>query len=353
MIELLPLKIPQSEGKPFIIAGPCAAETEEQVMCTAQALAKHGVKIMRAGVWKPRTKPGCFEGCGVPALQWLKEAKEATGMLTSTEVATPEHVEEALKYGIDILWVGARTTTNPFAVQALADCLKGTDVTLLVKNPISPDLDLWIGAFERFNKAGIKRLGAIHRGFFSYGETIYRNSPMWQIPIELRRRIPELPICCDPSHMGGAKHLIAPLAQQALDMGGDGLMIECHCNPEKALSDAQQQLLPDELAGIISALNIRQSSCPTDEIKKLRIQIDELDNNLIDLLSKRMQICREIGSYKKNNNITILQTDRYNEILDMRENQGKGLNMSSDFIRSIFEHIHEESIRQQIKVFRK
>ena len=319
-------------------------------MTTARQLAEKGCHMFRAGIWKPRTKPGGFEGNGEMALPWMQEVKKETGMLTATEVATPEHVELALKYGIDILWVGARTTANPFAVQALADSLKGIDVPVMVKNPVNPDLELWIGALERINGAGVKRLGAIHRGFSSYDKKIYRNLPMWQIPIELRRRIPGLPIVNDPSHIGGRRDLIAPLCQQAMDLGMDGLIVESHCNPDVAWSDASQQVTPDVLDYILSILVIRQETQSTENITMLRKQIDEIDNGLIDLLSKRMRISREIGQYKKEHGMTILQTARYSEILDKRGAQGALLGIASDCIKSIFESIHEESVNQQMKI---
>ena len=349
-LELLPLGLPSDSERPFVIAGPCSAETEEQVMTTARQLAEKGCHMFRAGIWKPRTKPGGFEGNGEMALPWMQEVKKETGMLTATEVATPEHVELALKYGIDILWVGARTTANPFAVQALADSLKGIDVPVMVKNPVNPDLELWIGALERINGAGVKRLGAIHRGFSSYDKKIYRNLPMWQIPIELRRRIPGLPIVNDPSHIGGRRDLIAPLCQQAMDLGMDGLIVESHCNPDVAWSDASQQVTPDVLDYILSILVIRQETQSTENITMLRKQIDEIDNSLIDLLSKRMRISREIGQYKKEHGMAILQTARYSEILDKRGAQGALLGIASDCIKSIFESIHEESVNQQMKI---
>ena len=349
-LELLPLGLPSDSERPFVIAGPCSAETEEQVMTTARQLAEKGCHMFRAGIWKPRTKPGGFEGNGEMALPWMQEVKKETGMLTATEVATPEHVELALKYGIDILWVGARTTANPFAVQALADSLKGIDVPVMVKNPVNPDLELWIGALERINGAGVKRLGAIHRGFSSYDKKIYRNLPMWQIPIELRRRIPGLPIVNDPSHIGGRRDLIAPLCQQAMDLGMDGLIVESHCNPDVAWSDASQQVTPDVLDYILSILVIRQETQSTENITMLRKQIDEIDNGLIDLLSKRMRISREIGKYKKEHGMTILQTTRYSEILDKRGAQGALLGIAPDCIKSIFESIHEESVNQQMKI---
>lgn len=337
----------------MVIAGPCSAETEEQVMNTALQLASKGCRMFRAGVWKPRTKPGGFEGNGEKALPWMKRVKDETGMLIATEVATPEHVELALKYGMDILWVGARTSANPFAMQALADSLRGVDVPVLVKNPVNPDLELWIGALERINQAGIKRLGAIHRGFSSYDKKIYRNLPMWQIPIELHRRIPELPIFNDPSHIGGTRELIAPLCQQAMDLGFDGLIVESHCEPDKAWSDAKQQVTPGVLDYILSLLVVRDETVTTEGINQLRKQIDELDNQLMELLAKRMRVCREIGQYKKEHNMTVLQTSRYNEILDKRGAQGSLCGMSAGFIKEIFEEIHEESVRQQMEIINK
>lgn len=352
-LELQPLNLPSDNERPFVIAGPCSAETEEQVMTTATQLAQKGCHIFRAGVWKPRTKPGGFEGNGEMALPWMKRVKEETGMLVSTEVATPEHVELALKYGIDILWIGARTTANPFAMQALADSLRGIDVPVFVKNPVNPDLELWIGAMERINQAGIKRMAAIHRGFSSYDKKIYRNLPMWQIPIELHRRIPELPIICDPSHIGGRRELIAPLCQQAMDLGFEGLIVESHCNPDCAWSDAKQQVTPDVLDYILSLLVIRDETSTTEDIQMLRKQIDELDNDLMSLLAKRMRVCREIGQYKKEHNMTVLQANRYNEILEKRGAQGTLCGMSADFIAQIFEGIHEESVRQQLEIINK
>ena len=352
-LELEPLRLPSDNERPFVIAGPCSAETEEQVMTTARQLANYGCHMFRAGIWKPRTKPGGFEGNGEKALPWMQQVKKETGMLTATEVATPEHVELALKYGIDVLWVGARTTANPFAMQALADALKGTYVPVLVKNPTNPDLELWIGALERLNLAGIKRLGAIHRGFSSYDNKIYRNLPTWQIPIELHRRIPDLPIINDPSHIGGRRELIAPLCQQAMDLGFDGLIVESHCDPDKAWSDAKQQVTPDVLDYILSLLVIRDETVTTEGIVQLRKQIDEIDNQLMEMLSKRMRVCREIGHYKKEHNMTVLQTSRYNEILDKRGAQGALCGMAPEFVAKVFENIHEESVRQQIEIINK
>ena len=345
-----PLNLPSDNERPIVIAGPCSAETEEQVINTARQLAKCGCHLFRAGIWKPRTKPGGFEGNGEVALPWMKEVKEETGMLTATEVATPEHVELSLKYGIDILWVGARTTANPFAMQALADSLKGVDVPVFVKNPVNPDLELWIGAMERINQAGVKRMAAIHRGFSSYDKKIYRNLPMWQIPIELRRRIPDLPIICDPSHIGGRRELIAPLCQQAMDLGFDGLIVESHCSPDNAWSDAKQQVTPDVLDYILGLLVIRDEKVTTEGIHELRNQIDDLDNQLMELLAKRMRVCREIGQYKKEHNMTVLQPSRYNEILDKRGAQGSLCGMDAEFIKNVFEEVHEESVRQQMEI---
>ncbi len=352
-LQLEKLNLPSDNERPFVIAGPCSAETEEQVMTTALELASKGCHNFRAGVWKPRTKPGGFEGNGEKALPWMKRVKDETGMLITTEVATPEHVELALKYGMDVLWIGARTTANPFAMQALADALKGVDIPVFVKNPVNPDIELWIGALERLNMAGIKRLGAIHRGFSSFDKKIYRNLPMWQIPIELRRRIPNMPIICDPSHIGGRRDLIAPLCQQAMDLGFDGLIVESHCDPDKAWSDAAQQVTPDVLDYILSLLVIRDENTTTEGITQLRKQIDELDNDLMQLLAKRMRVCREIGQYKKEHNMTVLQAQRYNEILDKRGAQGALCGMDSDFVKTIFEAVHEESVRQQMEIINK
>ncbi len=352
-LELSPINLPSDNERPFVIAGPCSAETEEQVVTTAKQLSEKGCHLFRAGIWKPRTKPGGFEGKGDEALPWLANVKKETGMLVSTEVATPEHVEKALQHGIDFIWVGARTTANPFAMQALADSLRGVDIPVLVKNPVNPDLELWIGALERLNQAGVKRLGAIHRGFSSYDKKIYRNLPMWQIPIELRRRYPTLPLICDPSHISGRRDLIAPLCQQAMDLGFDGLLVESHCNPDEAWSDSMQQITPEVLDYILSLLVIRDETLTTEGITQLRHQIDELDNQLMELLAKRMRVCREIGQYKKEHNMTVLQTQRYKEILDKRGVQGAMCGMSAEFAAKIFEHIHEESVRQQMEIINK
>ncbi len=349
-LELEPLNLPCDTERPLVIAGPCSAETEEQVMTTARQLAERGCHIYRAGIWKPRTKPGNFEGHGEAALPWLRAVKEETGMLVTTEVATSEHIELCLKYGIDAFWIGARTATNPFAMQAIADSLRGVDIPVFVKNPVNPDIELWIGSMERINQAGIKRLAAVHRGFSNYDKSLYRNAPMWQIPIELRRRIPDLPIFCDPSHIGGKRELIAPLCQQAMDLGFDGLIVESHCTPDTAWSDARQQVTPLMLDEIISSLVIRNDAVTTEDIQSLRSRIDELDNELMDLLSRRMSICREIGKYKKEHNMIVLQPLRYGEMLDKRSLQGKFFGIGDDAVRKIFKTIHEESIRQQVEI---
>ena len=353
-MELESILLPGIEAKrPVIIAGPCSAETEEQVMQTAKELADKGIKIYRAGIWKPRTKPGGFEGVGEPGLTWLQHVKQETGMYVTTEVATAKHVESALKAGIDMLWIGARTCANPFAMQEIADALQGADIPVLVKNPVNPDLELWIGGMERLNNAGIKRLAAIHRGFSSYEKKIYRNLPQWHIPIELRRRIPELPIFCDPSHIGGKRELVAPLCQQAMDLGFDGLIVESHCNPDCAWSDASQQVTPAILAYILNLLVIRKDTQTTENLSELRSQIDECDNSVIEILAKRMRICREIGTFKKEHGMTILQTGRYNEILEKRGAQGEACGMSAEFIQQVFEAIHAESVRQQMEIINK
>ena len=350
-LDLQPIQLPGvSEERPLVIAGPCSAETEEQVMSTAAELAKNNVKIFRAGIWKPRTKPGGFEGVGEPGLEWLKRVKAETGMYTTTEVANSKHVEAALRAGIDMLWIGARTSANPFAMQEIADTLKGVDIPVLVKNPVNPDLELWIGAMERLNNAGIRRLGAIHRGFTSNEKKIYRNLPLWHLPIELRRRIPALPLICDPSHIGGKRELIAPLCQQAMDLGFDGLIVESHCSPEKAWSDAAQQVIPDILNYILNLLVVRKETYTTENLSELRKQIDECDNNIIQEMAKRMRVAREIGIYKKEHEMTIVQTGRYNEILDKRCSQGALCGLDPEFVRVIFEAVHSESVRQQLEV---
>lgn len=353
-MELKSILLPGVEtDRPLLIAGPCSAETEEQVMETAKQLAAKGVKIFRAGIWKPRTKPGGFEGVGVEGLTWLKRVKAETGMYVATEVATAKHVREALSHDIDLLWIGARTSANPFAMQEIADSLEGVDIPVLIKNPVNPDLDLWIGAVERIYNAGVRRIGVIHRGFSSFDRKIYRNLPQWHIPMELRRRMPNLPIICDPSHIGGTRELIAPLCQQAMDLNFDGLIIESHCNPEKAWSDAAQQVTPEVLDFIMNTIVIRDIKQSTENLSQLRKQIDEYDNNLLEILAARMRVSKEIGQYKKEHNMPILQTGRYDEILQKRISQAKQMDMSEDFMKTLFVAIHEESVRQQMDVMDK
>ena len=352
-MELQSILLPGIDPKrPLVISGPCSAETEEQVMTTARALHKAGVEIFRAGVWKPRTKPGGFEGLGVEAFPWLNRVKEELGMYVAVEVANSKHVKEALEHRVDIIWIGARTTANPFSVQEIADALEGTDIPVLIKNPVNPDVDLWIGAIERIHKAGIRRIGAIHRGFSSADKKIYRNLPQWHIPIELHRQLPNLPLICDPSHIGGKRELIAPISQQAMDLNFEGLIIETHCNPDKAWSDASQQVTPEVLELILDNLVIREMHQTTESLTALRRQIDGLDNDLLELLAKRMRVSQEIGTYKKEHNMPILQAQRYDEILKDRIAQAEKMGMSSEFMKTVLMAIHEESIRQQMLIMK-
>ena len=354
MNDIQPITLPGIDPRrPLVIAGPCSAETEEQVIETARELAAEGFKLFRAGLWKPRTKPGGFEGVGVDGIAWLQRVKRETGMYTATEVATRKHVLAALEGDIDMIWIGARTTANPFAMQEIADALRGHDIPVLVKNPVSPDLELWIGAIERIYNAGIRRIGAIHRGFTSIDKSLYRNHPMWAIPIELHRRLPRLPIFCDPSHIGGKRELIAPLSQQAMDLGFDGLIIEAHCSPDCAWSDKAQQVTPEALAYIIRNLVIRDESITTESLTELRSQIDKLDDQLLELLSRRMRVSRDIGQYKKEHNMPVLQTQRYEELLARRAGQAGQMGMDREFMRTVLQAIHEESIRQQMEVLGK
>ncbi len=347
---LLPGMVP---GRPLVIAGPCSAETEEQVMETARQLHGFGIRIFRAGIWKPRTKPGSFEGVGTEGLLWLKRVKEELGMYVATEVANTRHVHDALAAGVDILWIGARTTANPFAVQEIADALEGTDIPVLIKNPVNPDLDLWIGALERIYNAGVRKIAAIHRGFSSYDEKIYRNLPFWHIPIELRRLMPEVPILCDPSHIGGKRELVGPISQQAMDLNFDGLIVETHPNPDKAWSDTKQQVTPEMLNSILNALVIRDTHQTTESLTALRRQIDECDNHLLELLARRMRISEEIGQYKKEHNMAILQEQRYDEIIQNRIAQAEQMGMKGDFIKTVLVAIHEESVRHQMEIMNK
>ncbi|MDE6179235.1 MAG: bifunctional 3-deoxy-7-phosphoheptulonate synthase/chorismate mutase type II [Duncaniella sp.] len=340
--------------RPLVIAGPCSAETEQQVLETARGLARAGIKIFRAGIWKPRTKPGGFEGIGVPGLAWLNKVREQTGMKVATEVANRGHVEAALEYGIDLIWIGARTTANPFAMQEIADVLResGKDISVLVKNPVNPDLELWVGALERLYNAGIRRLGVIHRGFSSYGPSAYRNHPHWRIPLELRIRYPKLPIICDPSHIGGKRELIASLSQQALDMGFDGLIVESHCDPDCAWSDRSQQVTPEVLSLILDNLVYRDAPVPADSLVTLRRKIDQLDNDLLEILAKRMNVSREIGRYKMEHNMPVVQAGRYGDIMTSRILAARAQGMSEDFMRAVLSAIHEESVRIQVELSR-
>lgn len=341
-------------GKFVTISGPCSAETPEQVMETAVGVAKYPVDILRAGIWKPRTRPNSFEGVGSVGLKWLKDAGNAINKPICVEVANVKHVYEALRSGVDIFWIGARTTTNPFAVQEIADALEGVDVPVMIKNPVNPDLGLWMGAVERIYRAGIRKIAVIHRGFAFHGESKYRNPPHWEIPLELKRTMPGMQIICDPSHMGGKRDLLAPLSQRALDLDFNGLMIEAHPNPDKALSDARQQVTPDRLGEILSGLVHRsiESDNPQfiSQLELLRDSIDELDSKLIDLLGARVELVRKIGAYKKDNNITILQPDRFNQIMEDRVASGVSKGVSSDVMHGIYQLIHEDSIRQQTQV---
>jgi len=336
--------------KPMIISGPCSAETEEQVVTTAKEIAALGkVNVLRAGIWKPRTRPNAFEGIGPVGLEWLNTAKKETGMLTATEVATGAHVEECLKAGIDILWVGARTTVNPFSVQEVADALKGVDIPVLVKNPINPDLGLWIGGLERINQAGITRLGAIHRGFSTFEKTPFRNLPKWSMAIEMKRKYPDLDIVCDPSHIAGNRDLIPYVCQKALDLDMSGLMIESHITPSVAWSDAAQQVTPDALGELLDSLTFRSASVPSagNELDKLRSEIDNLDDDIFQKMASRMAIAENIGSYKKDNSVTILQVGRWEEIVNKRIALGKAMGLGDEFLDAFLKLVHKESIRRQ------
>ncbi len=351
MMEVLH-NLPVIEKK-IVIAGPCAAETEAQVMETAAALSKLGVGMFRAGVWKPRTKPDCFEGLGEVALKWLKRVESESNMTVLTEVATTEHVELALKYDIYNLWIGARTTANPFAVQAIADALSaakndGKKLRLFVKNPMNPDLEEWIGAIERFRKAGITDITAVHRGFSSYEKSQYRNEPMWKLPMDFRRRMPEIPLICDPSHIAGRADLIESISQQALDLGFDGLMIECHSCPAKALSDASQQLTPKDFGEMLSHLVVKDSKSQLGEIEVLRKEIDSIDDELVNIIARRMQVSRTIGRYKREHNITVFQKDRYEQIRNRLKALAAECGVDEDCIMAVFEAIHDHSVKSQL-----
>lgn len=328
-------------------------ESEEQILATARALAQiPDVKMLRGGIWKPRTRPDAFEGRGVEGLTWLREAKQETGLPIATEVATPEHVEWALKYGVDALWIGARTVVNPFSVQQLADALKGMDIPVLIKNPVSPDLNLWVGAFERFKKAGLSHLVAIHRGFSYYKETPYRNYPMWEIPIELKR-ILDVPVITDISHICGCRELLQDTAQKSLDMAFDGLMVECHHKPEEALTDANQQITPSALASLLKSLSPRSKQAANNDqvLAALRSEIDDIDAELLQLLARRMNVSSQIGEYKKQKGITVVQMERWKQILSDHLETGKELGLSKELIEKVFEAIHQASIQRQTSNF--
>ena len=341
---------------PVVIAGPCSAETEEQVLKIAHSLKNTDVSFFRAGIWKPRTRPGMFEGVGALGLQWLQRVKEETGLKTATEVANKDHVKLALEHDIDMLWIGARSTVSPFIIQEIADELEGTDKIILVKNPVNPDLPLWIGALERLQRAGIKNLGVIHRGFSTYEKTKYRNIPEWQLAIELQNKFPNLPLICDPSHITGKRDLIFDVSQTALDLNFDGLMIETHCNPDAAWSDAAQQITPEQLIKIMANLRIRNTSVNeknyVSQLGDLRSRIDIIDDQLLDLLKKRMDIADEIGALKKTNNVAILQNTRWHEILGKMILEGEQRNLSEEFVIQVFKAIHQESINRQERVVR-
>ncbi len=344
-----------NEENALIIAGPCSAESEEQVMDTALSLSRlQRVNVFRAGIWKPRTRPNTFEGVGSAALVWSKNAGKAANLPVAVEVASPHHVEECLNHGIDILWIGARTTVNPFSVQAIADALKGVDIPVMIKNPVNPEIDLWIGALERVSNAGITRLAAIHRGFSSIDKAHYRNKPKWDIPLELKRLLPDLPIICDPSHICGSPERLLPVAQHAIDLNFDGLMIEAHINPKAALSDSKQQITPHELGDLLNRLTFKQPFSDSvdfyHELEKLRAEIDRLDVQLLDVLARRMEIAGRIGVLKEQSHITIFQPNRWDEIVRSRIGIGLGKNLSTEFIFEIFQNIHKESIAKQTKV---
>jgi chorismate mutase len=344
-----------TEPKPSVVAGPCSAESEEQVMETAKGLKEMGINVFRAGIWKPRTHPGCFEGVGAVGLKWLQRVQKEYGLKVATEVAGEKHVAECLKHGVDMVWLGARTTANPFLVQEIADALKGTDIPVLVKNPVNADLDLWIGALERLSRAGIKKLGVIHRGFSTFDKIKYRNDPQWQVAIELRSRYPELPFFVDPSHMGGSRDYIQEISQRSLDLGFEGLMIESHCNPSVALSDAKQQLTPDELSDLLYnqvVVRDKDSDAPQwkENIDQLRAKIDVIDENIVYALGSRMNVSRKIGEYKKENNIAIIQTARWDKVFSKVLEKGKEYGLSEKFLSDVFTAIHEASVEVQNEI---
>ncbi len=344
-----------TEPKPSVVAGPCSAESEEQVMETAKGLKELGINVLRAGIWKPRTHPGCFEGIGPEGLKWMQKARNEYGLKIATEVASEKHVAECMKHGIDLVWIGARTTANPFLVQEIADALKGTDIPVLVKNPVNADLDLWIGALERLNLAGIKKLGVIHRGFSTFDKIQYRNDPQWQVAIELRSRYPELPFFVDPSHMGGSRDYILEISQRSLDLGFEGLMIESHCNPSVALSDAKQQLTPAELKDLLhNQIVVRDKDSDSPEwrenIDQLRVKIDVIDENILYALGSRMNVSRQIGEYKKSNNVAIIQPARWDALIGKVVEKGKEYGLPEKFLNDVFNAIHEASVEIQNEI---
>ena len=342
-------------NQPLIIAGPCSAESEEQVLETARGIAKiDAVKVFRSGVWKPRSRPGTFEGAGEEALKWLAKVKKETGLLTTVEVATPQHIEKAIDAGVDILWIGARTSSNPFSVEQLAQALRNVDIPIMVKNPVNPDLELWIGTLERLNRAGITKLAAVHRGFYPYERTRLRNIPKWELAIDLKSKIPNLPILCDPSHIAGLASFVPEIAQKALNLSLDGLMIETHCDPTKALSDAKQQLTPAQLDKMLKELVFRSPLSSNTEfvdiLEQLRIKIDSIDQQMIELLGQRMKIVEEIGEYKKNNNVAVFQLRRWENILKSRIEFGRRLGLGEEYIKNLLQLVHKESIRKQADI---
>lgn len=339
------------EGRTFFAAGPCSAETEDQVLETARGLADCGVGFFRAGIWKPRTRPGSFEGVGLRGLAWMDRARRETGLKIGTEVAEPAHVEACLEYNMDVLWIGARTTPNPFAIQALADALKGVDIPVFVKNPVNPDIGLWIGALERLYNAGIKRLGVIHRGFTTSRDIMYRNNPNWRIPIEFKRRLPQIPLMCDPSHICGDAALVPAVAQEAMDLLFDGLMLEVHPNPSAALSDAKQQLTPEQFRTLAERIILSHEESESRDyqlrMEQLRREVDGLDNQLLEVLSSRLDIVREMGRLKREQNVSTLQPHRWDAIVKDRVKKGGKLSLSEDFVLELMQAVHEEAIRMQ------
>ncbi|MBT28215.1 MAG: 3-deoxy-7-phosphoheptulonate synthase [Thalassobius sp.] len=339
---------------PFAIAGPCSAETEEQLYTTCKGIKEHDITMLRAGIWKPRTRPGSFEGVGEVGLQWMEKVKTELNMPAAVEVANAKHVELALKYNMDVLWIGARSTVNPFTVQEIADALQGVNIPIIIKNPINPDLALWKGAIERIYMAGIRQIAALHRGFSSFEKTKYRNVPMWQIAIALKSDMPNLPLLCDPSHIGGTRDLILPISQKAIDLNYDGLMIETHCDPDNAWSDAKQQVTPERLGEILDSIKIRKTTSDNQEfnsiLETMRSQIDHVDREILENMAARKVLVDKLGEYKKENNVTVFQSDRWLQVFKTRADWGTQLNLDTEFVGKLFKLIHDESIRLQSKV---